>query len=349
LAILASRCGFDEIDPRRWEADVEQTSTLGYFREEEHWPLAASVCATARRVLHDCRMLRILLLDLGDTLVEGESVKPHVREALKVLGTFGTADGGSLELGLVSDYVMPGPNASATKLFNDYVALLGRLGLRPFFEPPNKRVTLSTQAGVHKPDRRIFELAVKRLGRVAPLSDCMFITENAEHVTAARQLGMTAWQFGLAFSDWAQGPLVVARALGLRKGAGFETALGAYLETTGQLKLLSLEGDGPGYTATVKRPYPVAGPDLGPLDGVHVELPARATLLLGDSGQVASLEVADPATEAQDEAHAFLAGLLARGAVARVGATPASATVTHEIASDAEGHPVLRRRGFSAV
>ena len=57
----------------------------------------------------------------------------------------------------------------------------------------------------------------------------------------------------------------------------------------------------------------------------------------------------EPPTEAQDEAHAFLAGLLARGAVARVGATPASATVTHEIASDAEGHPVLRRRGFSAV
>ena len=82
-------------------------------------------------------------------------------------------------------------------------------GCASSFEPVERHVTLSTQAGVNKPDRRIYELALTRLGTDATLGDCLSITENAEHVAACRALGMQALQFGVAFTDWSQAPQLV--------------------------------------------------------------------------------------------------------------------------------------------
>jgi len=49
---------------------------------------------------------------------------------------------------------------------------------------------------VNKPDRKIFETALQRLGVTAALTECLFITENAAHIQAARNtLHMKALQF----------------------------------------------------------------------------------------------------------------------------------------------------------
>lgn len=244
-------------------------------------------------------MLRILLLELDDTLVDGEVVKPHAREALPVLAALPAGDQ-PLAVGLVSDSLRPGPPAPVEVPFDagfdDYLARLDRLGLRASFEPVHQRVTLSTHAGARMPDRRIFERAVARLGRGEPLGACLFLSEDAAHVTAARALGLTALQFGAAFSSWAEGPLVVATQLGLRRGPGLEAALAFYLLRAHHAELLALgrEGDAPQFVASIKRPHPVSGHGLGALDGVLVELPSRATLRLDPTGRVIGFTFAAP-------------------------------------------------------
>src|SRR6202008_4781082 len=134
-----------------------------------------------------------LMLDLGDTLVKGDSVLPHVREALKVLARFETPSGADIVLSLVSDYTMPKPPVTQKKveaIFATYVKELDQLQLKEFFEPVERHVTLSTNAGVFKPDQLIFTKALERLHSCVGLKSCLFITENPEHVSACRKLGM---------------------------------------------------------------------------------------------------------------------------------------------------------------
>jgi epoxide hydrolase-like predicted phosphatase len=52
----------------------------------------------------------------------------------------------------------------------------------------------SAWVGLRKPDPKIYELTVARLGGVEP-SDCLFVDDNELNVEAARQLGMTAVHF----------------------------------------------------------------------------------------------------------------------------------------------------------
>lgn len=54
-------------------------------------------------------------------------------------------------------------------------------------------LVLSWQVGMAKPQRQVFELAVKVAG--APAGRCFFIDDKAENVEAARQLGLGAHRF----------------------------------------------------------------------------------------------------------------------------------------------------------
>lgn len=178
-------------------------------------------------------MIRILMIDLGDTLAHNESVFPHVPEALQTLRTFKTADGKPLQLALVSDFLMPDPPvtpAKVEKLFQQYIEILNQLNLGEFFKPFKRHITLSTHAGINKPDRRIFELAIARLGMNAKLGECIFITENADHISACQQLGMATLRFaseadGGDFHDWSEAPLLVSQLLDAGDNSNFESGL----------------------------------------------------------------------------------------------------------------------------
>jgi putative hydrolase of the HAD superfamily len=52
----------------------------------------------------------------------------------------------------------------------------------------------SAWVGMRKPDPRIYELTVSRLGGVEP-GECLFVDDNEANVEAARALGMTAVHF----------------------------------------------------------------------------------------------------------------------------------------------------------
>ena len=170
-------------------------------------------------------MIRVVLFDLGMTLIDAANRPfPHVQEALTAIQSLTTADGKKLLTGLLSDFDLASPPvtpAKITAIFNRYLTVLDGTSLRPFFEPVQRRVTLSTHAGVLKPNRKIFETALTRLRSTATLAECLFMTENQDHVRVARSdLGMSALQFRSSasatfdFDDWRQAPAKVAHLMG---------------------------------------------------------------------------------------------------------------------------------------
>jgi FMN phosphatase YigB (HAD superfamily) len=169
-------------------------------------------------------MIRVVMFDLGLTLLDANDQPfPHVKEALTKIAGFKTGDGKKLRSCLVSDFPAPDPPVTPAKIkarFAEYLAILDGAGIRANFEPTAKRVTLSIHAGVFKPDRKVFEKALQRLGVTATLKECLFITENAGHVRVARQtLQMKALQFRSSgasqfdFDNWAKAPTLIASLL----------------------------------------------------------------------------------------------------------------------------------------
>jgi beta-phosphoglucomutase-like phosphatase (HAD superfamily) len=177
------------------------------------------ICRLRARALVYGMPVKVLMLDLGETLVHDDEPFPHVPEALAAFNEMLTAEGEPLGICLVSDFTMSTPPTTPEKIaaiFEEYLGLLGGFGLREFFEPVEQRVTLSTHAGEWKPHRAVFEKALERLGSNAALTECLFITEKEEHLTEARQvLGMETLRFGTVegITDWADAPRLVAARL----------------------------------------------------------------------------------------------------------------------------------------
>jgi len=151
------------------------------------------------------------MFDLGETLIDEANQQPfpHALQALRAITKAHPAP----KTCLVSDFKMELTPAKAMK---EYVAILKAAGLRSFFEPVEKRVTLSNHAGAVKPSRKIFKKALQRLGVPAtPFKHCCFITENAAHIEAAREkLHMQAFQFGVDFTDWRDVPAMLGVTAG---------------------------------------------------------------------------------------------------------------------------------------
>jgi hypothetical protein len=292
-------------------------------------------------------MSRVLLLDLGETLIHGTTVLPHVPEALDALTEFRTGNGTPLPLALVSDTEMPKPPPTAAKIkpiFDRYVATLDSLDLRRFFEPVAKHVTLSAHAGALKPDRKVFALALKRLGVKVTLAECVFVTERADHVKHCRDvLGMTALQFGKDFKDWSEGLLRLSTIVAPGR-VNLEAALKPWASARA-LEGLSFVEEAPGVVwAQAQMWVPLTGADLGDAEGVHVPLPVRIDLRTDAQGRVTP-HVGTPSQEDMKEAASYIKGLAARG---EIGGDSGPLT-THTLQTDERGRRLLKRRGFKSA
>jgi len=303
-------------------------------------------------------MTRILMLDLGDTLAHDNTVFPHVREALETLRSFKSADGTRLSLALVSDFLMPDPPvtpAKIEKLFKQYINILDELQLTEFFKPFKRHITLSTHAGVGKPDRRIFELAITRLGADAKLSDCLFITENAEHIAACKKLGMATLWFapeaaGGDFDDWSEAPLLVSHVIGSEDGPNFESGLKLALSTKYEMELLSMEKkkQGAKVRARAQKWQAVPNPKGKNKEDVHVPIPVDVEVDLNKKGRIRSVKGNEPDPEAVADAASFAETLEANKQVADEGKDLGPGE-THRIETDEKGRKRLVRKRFSAI
>jgi FMN phosphatase YigB (HAD superfamily) len=174
-----------------------------------------------RKATEKNAMIRALLLDLGNTLIGPDLIAfPGVKEALSALEKLQTQDHHKpLVMCLVSDHPTPMPDpitpAAVDTAFEEYLGILEGAGLRKFFEPVEERVTLSIHAGAKKPAAVVFETALKRARIDGPITDTLFITEDAGHVDACRKkLHMTALQFGEDFKAWSAAPMLIAQLVG---------------------------------------------------------------------------------------------------------------------------------------
>lgn len=292
-------------------------------------------------------MSRVLLLDLGETLIHNTTVLPHVPDALEALREFKGDNGKPLGLALVSDTEMPTPPPTPAKIkpiFSHYIATLDTLRLRSFFEPVSKRVTLSAHAGVLKPDRKVFVLAMKRLGVTAKLGDCVFVTENAEHIRHCRDtLGMKALQFGKDFTDWSEAPLLLS-AMIAPGHVNLAAALKPWAARKG-LDELSLVQDAPGvFTAQAQTLVKLSDASLGEAQGAHVRLPVRIDLPADAQGRITP-RVEPPSPEDVKEAISYVKGLAARGEIG----SDTGPLATHSIEVDDRGRRLLKRRGFKSA
>jgi hypothetical protein len=296
-------------------------------------------------------MIRALLLDLGDTLIVDGNVLPGVPEALRVLQTLETGDGKPLITCLVSDYTMPAPRTpqAIEATFQEYLAVIEHANLRQFFEPVEERVTLSTHAGVMKPDRRVFETALTRAKLSASIKEALFITEDAGHIAACRKMGMTALQFGVDFDNWTDAPLLIAGTIASSGTTNFGAALkpllaaghGVRLDTVESISADGVRGKGRSWVK-------LDAPELGNLRGVHVELPVDVEARLGSAGRLADVRVT-PSPEHVGEAVQNVQTLVSNRQISE-GTVAADSPVvpTHTVETDDKGRRLLRRRRFTA-
>ena len=308
-------------------------------------------------------MIKVLMFDLGDTLIDAQRQPfAHVREALAAIARLKTAAGKPLRSCLVSDFPLAAPPATASKvavLFAQYLVVLDASGLRPLFEPVAKRVTLSTHAGVMKPDRAVFEKALRRLGVAATLEECLLVTEDAGHVKAARgTLHMQALRFrppGAAagdFADWADAPALIAHQVAPDHAANLHTVVQAHLAAQG-VELVSAKAAAAGADVEAAGQVwcPVSVPGCDDLQGLHVALPVTSKIKRGPGGRLVSAPMPRPSEADLAEATAFVKSLATHDQIGgRAGAKAMQPShPTHRIETDAQGVKKLVRSRFSAV
>lgn len=299
-------------------------------------------------------MIRLLLLDLDDTLVHGGETLPHVPEALTALAQLQTPDGEPLVSCLLSDFPLADPpddpDAIAAE-FEDYLALLDGFGLTRFFEPVEERITLSTHAGVFKPDPRLFDLALERSGVGARREECLFVSEHRGHVEAARALDMQGLVFAedpsepADFHDWSRAPALIHHLVAPGEIAGLAPSLTAWLGSADGIEVTSVRPVGDHTLRGHARTWvPLEDEALGALRGAMVQVPIPIAIDLDERGGVAKVEPGRPDPESLAEATHFARRLLARGEIALEGEDRAGATF--EVRADATGRRRLQRRSY---
>jgi hypothetical protein len=304
-------------------------------------------------------MIRVVLFDLGLTLVDPRNRPfPHVRDALQIIQSFTTAKGKPLAVGLVSDFELPTPPATPAKIaaiFDRYLALLDETGLRPFFEPVQRRVTLSTHAGVFKPDRKIFETALRRLRVKASLTECLFITENSDHIRAARsKLHMSTLHFrggeSAGFDDWLQAPPMVAHLVDPAGGSNAEAALRGHLSLSHGFDMHSIDRSTRARTTAVRGTLwkPVGASAGDELANVHAPFTVEGEVTRGPAGEIRGVRLVEPASTDVTEAAALVRSLARHGQIR--GSDPqTTGAATHDIETDDQGRRKLVRKRFRAI
>lgn len=107
--------------------------------------------------------MKIVLFDLGDTLEHENILLPGAINTLSSIQNMKDDKNQPVALALISDFYEANNPDELKARQNEYYEIIQSLGIRSFFEPVGKRVTLSTEVGVTKPDKKIFRVAVDKI------------------------------------------------------------------------------------------------------------------------------------------------------------------------------------------
>jgi glucose-1-phosphatase len=159
---MAERLGMDYEDlvEAVFESETSQQASIGLISEEEHW-------AAVARQLH---LPESQFEAIRDEFFAGDIIDIDLLDYMRSLR-------GKIKVGLIS-------NAWS--------------GLRPYilkhkFEDAFDALIISAEVGVVKPDARIYQIALDRVGVTAP--EAVFVDDFLMNVEAARAVGMNAIHF----------------------------------------------------------------------------------------------------------------------------------------------------------
>jgi epoxide hydrolase-like predicted phosphatase len=159
---LAERYGmeYEGLSKLVFESESSRQASIGLISEDEHWAAVAS-----RLYLPESEIQAI-----REEFFAGDITDLDLLDFMRGLRR-------KLKVGLIS-------NAWS--------------GLRPWivskkFEDAFDAMTISAEAGVMKPDARIYQIALEKLGVKA--SESVFLDDFAENVAGARAVGMQAIHF----------------------------------------------------------------------------------------------------------------------------------------------------------
>lgn len=139
---------------------------------------------------------KIVMFDLGKTLESGDELLTGALDTLNGIRALADASSGPVEIVLISDWEdSPSEPDELEASKQKYYTLLETIGIRDFFEPVEKRVTVSTEVGVFKPDPTFFRASIDKISPGEAFENAIFITEDQGHVLAARDLGLQAVHF----------------------------------------------------------------------------------------------------------------------------------------------------------
>lgn len=299
-------------------------------------------------------MIRVVMLDLGNTLTDGVKPIDHVPDALNALSLFVNADGQPLSFCLVSDFYLAEPftQANVALRFSEFLDILEQIGLRDFFEPVDKRVTLSTHANVRKPDRRVFTTALARLGLDMGLESCLFVTENDEHIQACKAMGMQTLTFGsndhtIGFNDWSDGLMQIAHRVDPQSQSNVQAAFALWAKANRycqSVDRLAVEQNGDLH-AMGQCWAALEGAKEKRLEGLKILVPSLAVVRLDSAGlpQTVDVRPLDPETLAESRAYV---DYLSAGNKISEDPTTKDPDKTHIIEALPDGQRFLKRRGF---
>lgn len=300
-------------------------------------------------------MLKILMLDLENTLVQSDKVMPHVLEVLPAINSFHLQDGSDLISGLIAEYKLAQPftQPRVDEIFTDFINLLTQLGLARYFEPITERVTLSTHANARKPDRRLFSLALKRLGADSSQHDCLFISGNAAYSHRYRRFGVDTLLYGVSnpeigFDDWSIGVMLIAHRFSPYDYANLKMAFPVWARAqTSWEHVVVVDVTAAGeLSASGHCWFPITGIAANELDGIHAQVPVDLCVSLDHLGLPQDFTVFEPDEETLREVSVFIEGLAVRRQIADTheGASPGQ---THYIDQQSNGKMYLRQRAFN--
>lgn len=124
-----------------------------------------------------------VFFDLGNTLVQKiddqHRLYSDASETLKALYDRG------YRIGVLS-------NLEGDVTVQDVYEFLKECGIEPYIEYDLITISCELPGNILKPDKRIFDLALKKSGLLKAGDECIFVTEEMEHILAARSYGWRA-------------------------------------------------------------------------------------------------------------------------------------------------------------
>jgi|SRR6476469_3652070 FMN phosphatase YigB (HAD superfamily) len=139
--------------------------------------------------------MKIVIFDLGNTLEHNDKLITGAFETLSNIQKMYDDKNQPVMLALISDFLQANSQDEIKEIKEKYYKILDNLDIRPFFEPVNERVTLSTEIDVNKPEPRIFRYAIDKISKGLSFKEVIYITENKDHVIATNEMGINGIHF----------------------------------------------------------------------------------------------------------------------------------------------------------